>query len=421
MNLEDRFGKTGRACGMGAQIIVCSLLALVQTGAQAGDWPRWRGPDLNGISQEKDWSDQWPPSGPKRIWRANVATGFSTVSVSQGRVFTMGNRGEKDIVFCLDEKTGKEIWTHSYPSPRGPRYYDGGPSATPTVAHGVVYTLGRQGDAFAFDAATGKILWQKNVAEEIGAAYPEWGYAGSPFVAGEKLLLHVGTAGLAVDRKTGKLLWQTGSATSGYSTPYPFTQSGKDCVAIFGAKGMHAVTIDAGKILWSHPWRTSWDAHAADPIIHDGKLFLSSGYDSGGALIQLTRSRPRVVWENRNMRNHFNSCVLIDGHLYGFDGNSHRGRAYFACIDWETGDTEWATPEFGYGSLCAAADGRLIVLGARGMLAVGKASPTGWKATSQAQVLGGLCWTPPVLANGHLFCRNSRGDLVRLSLNSASE
>jgi len=397
-------------------LAIAVLAGFAATSATAGDWPRWRGPDLNGISKETGWSDQWPASGPKRVWRARVNTGFSTVSVADGRVFTMGNRNGTDIVFCLSEKTGKEIWRHEYPSPLGPRYYDGGPSCTPTVEGKVVYAQGRQGDTFAFDAASGKILWQKNVAEEIGAEYPEWGYAGSPFVAGDKLVLNVGDAGLAVDKKTGKILWQTGTATAGYSTAYPFKQSGEDCVAIFGAKGMHAVTLSAGKVLWTHPWETSWDVHAADPIIHNGRLFMSSGYDRGCAMLQLTDGKPEPAWENRNMRNHFNSCVLIDGHLYGFDGNSHRGQAYLTSIDWKTGDTNWSTPEFGYGSLCAT-DGKLIILGARGMLAVGKASPKGWKAISQAQVLGGLCWTPPVLANGNLYCRNSRGDLVCLDLN----
>lgn len=396
---------------------MAAFLGLTLVGAtQAEDWPRWRGPNLDGISAEEGWSDQWPASGPKRVWRARVDTGFSTVTVADGRVFTMGNRNGTDIVFCLSEKTGKEIWRHEYPSPLAPRYYDGGPSCTPTVDGKTVYTLGRQGNAFSFEAASGRIIWKKNVAEEIGAEYPEWGYSGSPFVAGDKLLLNVGTAGVAVDKQTGRLLWQTGSSTAGYSTPFPFRQSGSDCVAVFGAKGMHAVTVDSGKIVWTHPWETSWDVNAADPIIHGGKLFLSSGYNRGGALLKLADSEPSVVWDNRNMRNHFNSCVLIDGHLYGFDGNSHRGTAYLACVDWKTGEKKWSTDEFGYGSLCAA-DGKLILLGARGVLAVGKATPDGWKATSAAQVLGGLCWTPPVLANGKLYCRNSRGDLICLDLN----
>ncbi len=392
------------------------LLAFLGTISVHGDdWPRWRGPDLNGISQETNWTANWPRSGPKRSWHVRVGTGFSSVTVGDGRVYTMGNRSNRDTVYCLEEETGKELWSHTYRSPAAPRYYEGGPSATPTIDGSTVYTLGRQGDLFALEASTGKIRWEKNIAKEIDASYPEWGYSSSPFVTGELLVLNVGTAGVAVKRKSGDLVWENGGKTSGYSTPHPFVHRGKECLAIFGATAMHAVETKTGEIQWSHNWRTAWDINVAEPIIVERKMFISSGYDRGGALLDITGRKPSVIWDNRNMRNHFNSCILIDGHLYGFDGNSHRGRAYLACIDYESGEKKWSTARYGYGSLCAA-DGKLIVLGARGQLAVARASPEGFKPVSEAQVLGGLCWTPPVLANGHLYCRNSRGDLVRLDL-----
>jgi outer membrane protein assembly factor BamB len=391
------------------------MLLCLASSAHAEGWLRWRGPDLTGISRETNWTAKWPRSGPDRVWRAQVGTGFSSVTVGAGRVYTMGNDKNRDTVFCLSESTGKTLWSHSYASPIAPRYYDGGPSATPTIDGDTVYSLGRQGDLFAFSAESGKILWQKNIAKEIGAEYPEWGYSSSPFVSGEMLVLNVGTAGVAVNRKTGKLIWQNGKKTSGYSTPIPFTHRGTDCFALFGAKAMYALEVKSGRIVWNHPWKTSWDINVAEPIIHQGRMFISSGYDRGGALLNITASKPEVIWENRNMRNHFNSCVLIDGHLYGFDGNSHRGRAYLACIDFETGEKKWSDARYGYGSI-SAADGKLIVLGARGQLAVAEASPESFNPISQAQVLGGLCWTPPVLANSHLYCRNSRGDLVRLDV-----
>lgn len=387
------------------------LIATVATSTLAGDWPHWRGPDRNGISREADWD----PSKMRRSWQVNVGTGFSTVSVADGRVFTMGNERNRDTVYCLAEQTGKTLWKHSYDSPLAPRYYDGGPSATPTVDGEVVYTLGRQGDAFAFSAADGKILWQKNVAEEIGAAYPEWGYGGSPYVDGEALILNVGTAGMKLDKNTGKILWHTGSSTAGYSTPFTIKHRGAKAYPIFGATAMYLVKAADGKILWQHPWKTAWDINVADPIIVDQKMFISSGYNRGGALLDIFDAKPKVIWDNREMRNHFNSCVLIDGHLYGFDGNSHRGTAYLACVEFATGKKNWSTPRFGYGSLMAA-NGQLIVLGARGQLAIGKASPAGFRPTFVRQVLGGLCWTPPVLANGNLYCRNSRGNLACFSL-----
>ena len=394
---------------MNKSIILTALLGAFT--AVAEDWPHWRGPDRNGISRETDWKE----ARPRRVWQARVGTGFSSISVAKGRVYTMGNSRDQDTVFCLSEKTGKVIWTHTYNSPQAPRYYDGGPSCTPTVDGETVYTLGRQGDLFAFNAATGKILWNKNIATEIGADYPEWGYAGSPFVDGDDLVLNVGKAGAKVNKKTGKLIWQTGSSTAGYSTPFIHDHRGTKSYIIFGATAVYCVGAAKGNILWSHPWQTSWDINSADPIIKDGKMFISSGYNRGGALLDISGSKPKVIWDNRNMRNHFNTCLLINGHLYGFDGNSHRGTAYLACIDFATGEKKWSTTRYGCGALTAA-NGNLIVLGDRGQLAIGKASADGFRPSVSTQALGGLCWTPPVLANGNLYCRNSRGDLISLTL-----
>lgn len=377
------------------------------------DWPHWRGPDRNGISRENGWTTE----PPRRVWQARVGTGFSSVSVADGRVYTMGNKGNKDTVFCLNESTGRPLWQHTYPSPLAPRYYNGGPSCTPTVDGDVVYTLGRQGDLFAFKAKTGDVIWQKNIAAEIDADYPEWGYAGSPFVDGDELVLNVGTAGLKVNKHTGNLIWKTGSSTAGYSTPFIHVHRGTKAYIIFGATAVYAVAANDGRILWQHPWRTSWDINSADPIIRNNKMFISSGYNRGGALLDISGAKPKVIWDNRNMRNHFNTCVLVDGHLYGFDGNSHRGTAYLACIDFATGEKKWSTTRYGCGALIAA-NGQLIVLGARGQLAIGPASSKGFRPELNTQALGGLCWTPPVLANGNLYCRNSRGDLVCLSLKS---
>src|SRR5678815_4014889 len=107
----------------------------------AEDWFRWRGPNLDGISTEKGWSTEWPKEGPKQLWKASVGTGFSSVSVSNGRICTIGNQNETDTVYCFDANTGTTIWKHSYPCPLESGYYEGGPGSTPTVDGDFVYTL----------------------------------------------------------------------------------------------------------------------------------------------------------------------------------------------------------------------------------------------------------------------------------------
>ena len=148
-----------------------------------------------------------------------------------------------------------------------------------------------------------------------------------------------------------------------------------------------------------------FDVNAADPVVSGARVFISSGYKHGGALLDVSRGSPQLVWENKNMRNQFNSCVLWQGHLYGVDDNQLR------CLAFDTGEVKWTDKISGKGSLMLA-DGKLIVLSEKGELFVAEASPAGFKPRSRAQVLGGKCWTTPVLANGRIYCRNAAGDVV---------
>jgi outer membrane protein assembly factor BamB len=374
------------------------------------DWYRWRGPDLNGISKETGWTTVWPKEGPKQLWRADAGLGFSSMSVSEGRLYTMGNKNNQDTVYCFDAATGTETWKHSYQEPLDAHYYDGGTSSTPTVDGDTAYTLSRKGNLLAFEAATGKVRWSKNIAKELGVAVPEWGFAGSPLVEGDLLILNAGTQGAALNKKTGVPVWKTGKNACGYSTPVPFDVNGRRAVVLFGAQHLAAIEMKCGKEIWTFPWRTSYDVNAADPIISGNKMFVSSGYRTGGAVLDIRGGRPSVVWKNQNMHNQLNACVLINGHLYGTSGQSgHAGD--LRCVDFNTGDVKWKEPSAGLGALMAA-DGKLIVLSEKGELIVAEATPDKFKPLARAQVLGGKCWTTPVLSNGRIYCRNSHGALV---------
>ncbi|MEC7811209.1 MAG: PQQ-binding-like beta-propeller repeat protein, partial [Verrucomicrobiota bacterium] len=135
-------------------LIAAALLVSAVSLGQAADWPNWRGPDHNGISQETDWFEKWGSSGPKRLWTASVGTGFATVSVADGRVFTMGNKSNRDTVYALEEATGDILWRYSYSEALGDGLYDGGPNTTPIVDSEYVYTLSKTGKAFCLEAAT---------------------------------------------------------------------------------------------------------------------------------------------------------------------------------------------------------------------------------------------------------------------------
>ena len=152
------------------------LLASLWTQTSAEDWPCWRGPNRNGISTETDLQTDWPVAGPPILWKADVGTGFSSVVVASGRAFTIGNRDNTDTVYCLDTETGEVRWKHSYESPLNDKFFEGGPTSTPTVDEDAVYTLSQVGDLFCFNAASGEVRWSKNIAEEAHEREPSWDF-----------------------------------------------------------------------------------------------------------------------------------------------------------------------------------------------------------------------------------------------------
>ena len=388
---------------------VLALVALGTFTASAVDWPRWRGPDLNGISPEKGWQTQWPAEGPKQLWKASVGTGFSSFSVSDGRVYTMGNTTNTDWVFCLEATTGKRVWGHSYPCPLAANNFEGGPCATPTVADGRVYTFSRKGDLFCLDAAKGTVIWSKNLNRELGLEIPTWGCASSALVEGAMVVVNMGSAGVALDRKSGKVVWVSAKGPGAYATPVPLKIGSERCLAIMSRQSLVAVKAADGHEVWSYPWKTDYDVNAADPIVSGDKVFISSGYNHGGAVLKVDSQTPEKVWENKNLRNHFNSCVLWQGHLYGPDDSGLR------CVAFETGELKWSYPEFGKGSLMVA-DGKLVGLSEKGELIIAEPTPAEFKPIARAQVLKGKCWTTPLLSNGHIYCRNAVGDVVCLDV-----
>jgi outer membrane protein assembly factor BamB len=388
--------------------ITVALAGLAGASALAADWPRWRGPEANGISSETvaPWSD----AGPRKLWQAEVGLGFSSISVAQGRAYTMGFVPGSDVLTCLDATTGKLLWKHADPGEQMENVYEGGPNATPTVDGGTVFTFTRRGKVCALDAATGRLIWQRELAKELGAKMPTWGFSSSPLVQGRILVLNLGEAGAGLDKTTGEVVWKSGPGASGYATAVPFDFKGRHLVALFSSRELVAVDPQTGTVAWRHPWKTLDDINAADPVILGERLLLSSGDNRGAALLQLTGDAPTVLWENKNLRAQFTPPVVLGEHIYGLDGNAGE-RATLRCIDTASGEVKWTGPVVGTGGILAA-NGRLVVLSDRGELALYDVSPAGFKELARAQILGGKCWTNPALSGGRIYARNAKGTLV---------
>ncbi|MDG1892649.1 MAG: PQQ-binding-like beta-propeller repeat protein [Verrucomicrobiota bacterium] len=390
------------------------ILTCISTSTEASDWPMFRGPEHNGISKETSWRKTWPKTGPPKLWEASVGTGFSSMSVADGKLFTLGNQDKKDTVYALDAVSGKTLWTHVYESKIGAKFYEGGPGSTPTVDLGKVYVLSKWGDLFCLDGKQGHTVWQRQLEQEEGLRLPDWGFNGSPLVHGDHLILNVGGGGMAVDKKTGKTIWLSNDEESGYSTPLPFEIADKTYVALSSGNSFLAADPTTGSKIWEIKWPTRYGVNAADPIIVQNEVWVGSGYGKGHGLFKLNGAVAEVAWTNRELRTQQNAPVLLGGHLFGFDGNGG-SRAPLKCIERKTGKVVWEESTFKYGSV-AAADEQLIILSAQGELLIAPASPEGFLPTARAKVLNGKCWTVPVLSNGLIYVRNSKGRTICLDV-----
>lgn len=386
----------------------------IASNATAKDWPHWRGPDRNGISSETAWLHEWPADGPKVAWKAEVGLGFSSVVVAHQRAFTLGYADDQDTVHSFDAATGRALWKHSYPAELGDKYFEGGTTGTPTVDGDRVYVLSRWGDLLCLGAADGKVHWSKNVLEETGVRPPDWGFSGAPLVQGDRLFLNVGEAGLALDAKTGSIVWRSDKKEAGYSTPLPYGNGGEALAIFSSGEGYTAVRLRDGERVWGVRWLTQYGVNAADPILHDGRVFVCSGYGKGSGLFQLGGAEPELVWKSKVLATQMNAAVLFEGHLYGTAGDT-TAKAALKCVEFATGQEKWSQPQFGSGGVILA-NRRLIALSGTGELMTAPATPERFQPTARAQVIGGKTWTAPVLAHGLVYVRNSRGDLVCLDL-----
>lgn len=408
---------TRRRCsGMFHRILwFLSLSMLIPGPATADDWPNWSGPHHDGISRETGFSDAWPKDGLPIEWTREIGTGFSTMSVVGERLFTMGHKDSIETVWCLNSKSGEILWTHEYPGELLPNLHEGGPCSTPTVDGDHVFTLGKEGQLFCLNIADGKVVWEKSLQEELGVNLPEWGFSSSARILKDQLILEGGRV-VSFNKSSGDKLWQTDLHEAGYGSAEVFKHSGNTLIATLDCDGLRVVDSADGQQIAFTEWKSPYRTNATTPIIVGDQIFVSTGYKVGCGLFRLQGESLELVYKNRDMRNHFNNSILLDSHLYGFDGDAHLGRLVtLNCIDFATGKPTWNQRGLGCGSLLIV-DGKLLILAEDGALILAKASPESYAELARSPFLEGRCWTVPVLANGRVYGRNAAGKLVCVTL-----
>ncbi len=381
----------------------------------ATGWPNWMGPNYDGVSKEKGWSSTWPEDGLTKIWERQIGIGFSSISIADNRLFSMGHVDGKEFVYSLNPDTGHTIWKHSYDSPLVDNLHEGGPGATPTIDGDFVYSLGRGGQLSCLRAKGGDVVWSKMLQDDLDVLLPEWGFTSSPFILGDQLILEAGRV-VSYSKTSGKKNWQTDRHNAGYGSAASFTHQGTDMIATLDCDALRIVRSSNGKLVDTFEWASPFRTNSTTPIARGDRIYISTGYQVGCGLFKLENNKLELVYENRQMRNHFNNSILVDGHLYGFDGNSNLGRVVqLTCMDFDTGKVAWKQRGFGCGSLMVA-DGKLLILTEDGDLVLAEATPEQFTELARSPFLDGRCWTVPVLLEGRVYGRNAAGKLVCVQL-----
>ena len=384
--------------------------------AQEYSWPGFHGPDRTNKSAETGLLKAWPAEGPVLNWSVSgLGNGYSSVSVSNGFIFTAGSDDELAYVYCFD-LSGNLVWK----KPNGKawsttashaRTYTGARS-TPTFDNGILYHLGESGRLAAFDAFTGKEIWYKDLPVEFQAAPTDYGYSESVLTDGENLYVSpFGKKGFMVclEKSTGDLVWANTevSGIEGYSSPVMMEYGG--IRQVIGSNGYFYYGVDAGtgRLLWKIDFVNQRELNNTDAIVHENYVFVSSGYGKGSKLTELEYTEkgivPKTVWESELMDNHHGGVILHEGYLYGAGSNS---RGWF-CLDFLTGKQMWKTS--GKGSLTFA-DGMLYLLDERGTMKLVSAQPDAYRQTGEFNVPEGgksMYWAHPVVCNGVLYVRHA--------------
>lgn len=400
-----------------------SIAAGALSTVRASDWPMYRGPAGDGIVSEKV-SLPWAAHGPKVIWKVPTPNGFSSFTVGGGNVYTqIGKEGTEQCI-ALDAATGKQAWAVDVGSAKyagggdsGAPGNDGGdgPRSTPVFSDGAVYVNTSGLLLEALDAKTGKQLWKANLIEQYGGKNVSWSNAASPVIDGDSVFVAAGGANqsfLAFDKKTGNLLWKTGSEKITHATPVVATLLGVKQVIFFVQSGLVSLAADTGKELWKHPFKYAVSTAASPVVCGDDIVYCSAGYDVGGGACKISKSGDAFtatplyyIKGNKYIANHWSTPVYKEGYLYGMFSFKRYGVGPLKCVEAATGKIMWEKPGFGAGNVILAGD-KLLALADNGELVVVQASPEGYKELGRTQAVEGKCWSTPAIADGKIYVRS---------------
>jgi len=400
-----------------AWLLVMPLLAAA--GAGGGEWPQFHGPNRDNKSLDTGLLKTWPEGGPRRLWEATgIGEGYSTVAIAGGHIHTTGSINHDCVITVLD-MDGKKVWTRkngkawrrSYPGTR----------STPTIADGMLYHLSGLGSLVCLNARDGEPVWSVDIMSRFGGRNIIWGLAESPLVFDDKVVCTPGgkdVSMVALDRKTGKVIWECRGAGDkpGYASPILVEHKGLRQIVTVMSQSVVGVRASDGKLLWKYPHKVYMDENITTPIFHNGFLVVSGCVRKGTTSLRLEVSGDRCSvkrhWHNRTLDNKQGGIVLVDGRIYGYAEQFGKSTPW-VCIDFKSGrDISKSAPllsSYKYRNGCLTyADGRFYLYSDDGQMALAKATDEGLVVTGRLKLKEPgkrPTWAHPVVCGGRLYLR----------------
>jgi len=381
-------------------------------------WPEFGGPNRSFVVPDAGLADTWPAAGPRVVWKRDLGDGYAGVSEHGGKLFTMFRRDPRqphhEIITALDAASGKMVWQYEFDSgSAGDKdlQYGPGPHVEPLVTGGRVFAIGITGKMFCLDEKTGHVVWSHDLVTDFGAEKMGRGYGNNPLPYRNTLLLPIGGAGhsiVALSQADGKLFWKNSdNFKNAYSSPILIRVNGQEQAVFFMGDEILGLNPSNGVLLWKHQHRTEWGLNISMPVWVGGHLlFMSSAYNGGSRVLELTREDNTVVtekWFSNKLRIHITNAVPRNGFVLGSSGDF--GPAFLTAVDINTGKELWRDRSFSKANMILAGD-KLILLDEDGKLALAKPDAAGLHVASRAELLQHNAWTAPTLVGTRLYLRD---------------
>ncbi len=389
-----------------------SVMLVLQ--ANSGDWTQWRGSNRDLIVEGESLLASWPAGGPERLWQIELpGEGYSEPTVVGGTLFITGSTGGKKDrqghLYALSAKDGKLLWQVEYGPEWGESYEFA--RTSPTVKDGRVYLISGKGLVACLSANDGSDIWKVDTHAVYGGRNITWGIAESPLIYDGKVICQPGgrdTAVVALDEKTGGLVWQSKglSERSAYCSPALLTLNGRRQVVTMLEDSVVGVDAATGEPIWKHPHRNKYAVHPNTPVLCGmDTVFVSSGYGYGSECLKIDGGNVKVLWKDKSSDNHFQGVAFYEGRLFSSGG----GR--LSCFDPQSGRQVYCVEGAKKTSFCITPVGMITYDDNGGTVMLVQVKPDSHKVVSSFKIDygNGPHWSSPVVANGVLYLRRGKG------------